>query len=101
MTKIVLTVFVTMTLTIAVGSEVARRSGASVVRTDAMGGRVQLVGAYMPAMADARVLMFELCHRRYEYVELDQAVEFRCAADAEAASSVGSELAMQVTGGGQ
>ena len=53
-------------------------STANLVRKDALGGRVQLDGAYMPAMADARTLMVEHCGGRFDYLELGEAVEFRC-----------------------
>jgi hypothetical protein len=53
-------------------------SSASLVRKDAIGGRVQLTGAYMPAMGDARMLMTEHCNGRYEAVEVSSAVEFHC-----------------------
>ena len=43
-------------------------SSASLVRKDTLGGRVQLAGAYMPAMADARMLMVEHCNGRYDAV---------------------------------
>lgn len=42
---------------------------ASMVRTDPHGGRIALDGAYMAAMGDARVLMAEHCHGRFEAVE--------------------------------
>jgi hypothetical protein len=74
MTKIVMTVFVMM----SVGSLVACSSSASLVRKDTVCGRVQLAGAYMPAMADARMLMVEHCNGRFEHVELGRAVEFHC-----------------------
>jgi hypothetical protein len=57
-------------------------SGATFVRKDALGGRLALSGAYMPAMADARVLMTDACNGRYKMVEVDGAVEFRCGAHA-------------------
>jgi len=53
-------------------------SSASLVRTDPIGGRVQLAGAYMPAMADARMLMAEQCHGRFEVAEHRNTLEFRC-----------------------
>jgi hypothetical protein len=53
-------------------------SSASLVRKDAIGGRVAIEGAYMPAMADARLLMVEHCQGRFEAVEVGDAVEFRC-----------------------
>lgn len=53
-------------------------SSASIVRKDAIGGRVQLDGAYMPAMSDARMLMVEHCNGRFDAVELGDAVEFHC-----------------------
>ena len=51
---------------------------ANLVRKDALGGRVQLNGPYMPAMADARTLMVEHCNGRFDYREQGEAVEFRC-----------------------
>jgi hypothetical protein len=64
-------VLVTLTL-------VGCSSGAQLVRKDGLGGRVALQGAYMPAMADARVLMTEHCDGRYQMVDLGHALEFRC-----------------------
>jgi hypothetical protein len=78
-------------------------SSASLVRKDTIGGRVQLAGAYMPAMADARMLMVEHCNGRYEYLELGHAVEFHCKGKGHAVqpSTGGSELAMRATGARQ
>jgi hypothetical protein len=72
-------------------------SSASLVRKDPIGGRVQLAGAYMPAMADARMLMTEHCNGRYEAVEVGHAVEFRCKAHVARPTTSGTELAMQAT----
>jgi len=70
-------------------------SSASLARRDTMGGRVQLDGAYMPAMADARMLMVERCHGRFEYVETERALEFRCKGRGAQPTPAGdSELAM-------
>lgn len=98
MTKILITVFVMMTLTMAVGSLVACSSSANLVRKDALGGRVQLQGAYMPAMGDARMLMAEHCHGRFEYEELGEAVEFRCKAYGAQLSASADELASRMSG---
>ena len=76
-------------------------SSASLVRKDTVGGRVQLAGAYMQAMADARMLMVEHCNGRYEYVELGHAVEFHCKGHAVQPTTSGSELAMRGTGEGR
>ena len=92
MTKLLMTVFVMMSLTIGVGSLVACSSSASLIRRDQIGGRVQLHGAYMPAMADARMLMVERCRGRFDSVELGDAVEFRCKTHA-AEQSTGGERA--------
>ena len=59
---------------------------ANLVRKDALGGRVQLNGPYMPAMADARTLMVEHCGGRFDYLEHGEAVEFQCR-DREVAST--------------
>lgn len=48
------------------------------VRTDALGGRIALHGAYMPAMAEARLLMVDHCRSRYDATELGDRVEFKC-----------------------
>jgi hypothetical protein len=53
-------------------------TSAQLVRKDAVGGRVELQGAYMPAMAEARALMVDHCYGRYDMLELGDAVEFRC-----------------------
>jgi hypothetical protein len=53
-------------------------TGAAMVRKDAGGGRVELHGAYMPAMGEARELMVDHCYGRYDMVEVRDAVEFRC-----------------------
>jgi hypothetical protein len=55
---------------------------ANITRKDHIGGRVQLAGAYMPAMADARMLMVEHCNGRFQVAELDHSLEFRCSASA-------------------
>jgi hypothetical protein len=70
-------------------------SSASLVRKDSgIGGRVQLAGAYMPAMADARMLMVEACQGRFEFVEVGEAVEFRCKSHGAKHAVSGTELAM-------
>jgi hypothetical protein len=53
-------------------------AGATLVRKNQTGGTVQLGGAYMRAMGDARVLMVEHCGGRVDTVELGERVEFRC-----------------------
>src|SRR6188508_1930686 len=53
-------------------------TSAALVRKDAVGGRVELQGAYMPAMLEARELMVDHCYGRYDMLELGNAVEFRC-----------------------
>ena len=53
-------------------------SSATLVLKDGISGRIALRGAYMPAMADARVLMTEHCDGRYQMIETKGAVEFRC-----------------------
>jgi hypothetical protein len=55
---------------------------ASITRKDHIGGSVQLAGAYMPAMSDARLLMAEHCNGRFQASELDHVLEFRCRASA-------------------
>ena len=72
----------------------ARSSTANLVRKDALGGRVRLAGAYMPAMAEARTLMVEHCGGRFDYLERGEAVEFRCQHGEEATT-----LALGSTGG--
>jgi hypothetical protein len=52
--------------------------GASITRKDCIGGRVQLTGAYMPAMAAARMLTVEHCNGHAQITELDRALEFSC-----------------------
>lgn len=54
-------------------------SSATLVRTDARGGHVQLQGAYVPAMSDARMLMVEHCHGRFAAIEHADRIEFQCA----------------------
>lgn len=71
-------------------------SSASIVRKDSLGGRVQLAGAYMPAMADARMLMVEHCNGRYQAVELGSTVEFRCKANGGTQTTAGTEVATAV-----
>jgi hypothetical protein len=39
---------------------------------------VQLQGAYMPAMSEARMLMVEHCAGRFETIEHGDMVDFRC-----------------------
>ena len=71
-------------------------SSANLVRKDAgIGGRVQLAGAYMPAMSDARMVMLDACHGRFEFVELGDAVEFRCKRHAVQHMAGGAEVAMR------
>jgi hypothetical protein len=91
MIKILMTAFAMISVTTAGGSFVAHHSGASLVRTDTLGGRVALHGAYMPAMTDARALMDERCQGRFDYVEDGDAVEFRCVGPDQAADT---ELAL-------
>ena len=79
MTKLLLTVFVMLDLTVSVGSWVAHHSGAQLMRADEHGGQVQLVGAHVPAMADARTLIASQCPGGAEYAEGGRIVEFRCA----------------------
>ena len=68
-------------------------SGASLVRKDALGGRVRLEGAYMPAMSEARMVMLEHCRGRFGYRELNGEVVFRCQAVGATDGRGGSELA--------
>jgi hypothetical protein len=70
-------------------------SGATLVRKDLAGGRVALAGAYMPAMADARLLMVDHCAGRFAATELGRDVEFRCAPSAD------RQLARAERGGNQ
>jgi uncharacterized lipoprotein len=71
-------------------------SSASLVRKDTIGGRVQLEGAYMPAMADAQLLMVDHCHGRYEAMELGDAVEFHCKSQGKSQTTTnGAEIALQ------
>ena len=51
---------------------------ANMIRKDRTGGRVEVAGAYVPAMMNARALMVEHCNGRFQATELDRAVEFRC-----------------------
>jgi serine/threonine protein kinase len=67
--------------------------GASLVRKDAISGRVRLDGAYMPAMADARLLMVEHCNGRYAALESGNTLDFRCQAPAPRPTTHGTELA--------
>jgi len=77
-------------------------SSASLVRKDiGIGGRVQLAGAYMPAMADARMLMVEACQGRFEFVELGKAVEFRCKNHVVQRTASGAQVAMAGTSKGR
>ena len=80
-------VLVMLTLALAVAG---CSSSAQLVRRDAAGGRVALQGAFMPAMGEARVLMAEHCHGRFEAVEQGSKVEFRCL------NGAGGESAVQV-----
>ncbi|MFI5309037.1 MAG: hypothetical protein ACHQ53_16905 [Polyangiales bacterium] len=75
-------------------------SSASIVRKDGLGGRVQLSGAYVPAMEDARMLMVERCNGRYEAVEAGNAVEFRCKAHGATKTATGTEVAVAATSKG-
>jgi hypothetical protein len=95
MTKILLTVFAMLGLTMAGGTLVACNSTASLIRKDALGGRVQLQGAYMPAMADARMLMLEHCDGRFDFEEHGDAVEFHCKAPVKQPLAGGAELALR------
>jgi hypothetical protein len=95
MTKILMTVLGMMTATIAIGSSVACGSSARLLERDAHGGRVQLEGAYMPAVADARRLMIEHCNGGgYRATQVGDVLEFRCDRDAETPAA-GAELALQ------
>ena len=73
MTKIASLVLILSTISVGCGT-------ASMVRPDARGGRIELDGAYMPAMSEARVLMAEHCGGRFEVEEqrTGGAVEFVC-----------------------
>lgn len=62
-------------LTIALS---ACSANASLVRQESLGGRVQLQGAYMPAMSEARMLMVEHCAGHFETIEHGDTVDFRC-----------------------
>jgi len=53
-------------------------TSAALVRKDGTGGRIELRGAYMPAMFEARELMVDHCYGRYDMLELGEALEFRC-----------------------
>jgi len=57
-------------------------NGASFVRKDAVGGRLALHGGYMPAMADARLMMAEHCQGPVDALERGANVEFRCRGNA-------------------
>ena len=70
-------------------------STASLVRADAVGGRVQLQGAYMPAVSAARTVMVESCRGRFEYAQVGSALEFRCRMPVMKQSSNDGELAMK------
>ena len=87
MKSLMTTLLVTLTL-------VGCSSSAQLVRKDTVGGRVALQGAFMPAMSEARVLMAEHCHGRFEAVERAQSVEFRCR-DAAATGDAQVALATQ------
>jgi len=77
-------------LTLALGT-VGCSSSAQLVRGTTVGGQIALHGAYMPAMEDARMVMVEHCHGRFEAVEQGDHVEFRCAG---AAASGGEQIAL-------
>ena len=94
MGKLIMTVIATVGLTMATGSWVAHHSGASIVHADQLGGRVQLNGAYMPAMADARALIAKHCGDRFEFVQSSETVEFRCTAPSAAQTAGATVLAM-------
>ena len=53
-------------------------SSAQLVRKDTAGGVVALRGAFMPAMGEARMMMFEYCDGRFDAVEQGEQVSFRC-----------------------
>lgn len=53
--------------------------GANMAYRDGLGGVVELEGAYMPAMSDARLAMAEACGGRFDYEEQGDRVAFRCA----------------------
>jgi hypothetical protein len=80
-----------LTLVFAISTLSACSSSASLVRKDALGGRVQLAGAYVPAMGDARMLMVEHCHGRYDAMEVGEAVEFRCRSGAAGSAGAGAK----------
>ena len=94
MGKLMMTVFAIIGLTITTGSWVADHSGASIVHADQLGGRVQLTGAYMPAMADARALIAKHCGDRFEFVQSSETVDFRCTAPSAAQTAGATVLAM-------
>jgi hypothetical protein len=73
MTKVMLPAVIALA-TLTVGCA----SSANLVRKDTGGGRVSLQGAYMPSMADARLLMAEHCQGPVDAVELGKSLEFRC-----------------------
>jgi hypothetical protein len=101
MIKIVMTAFAMLSLTIVAGALVACNSTATLVRKDALGGRVQLQGAYMPAMGDARMLMLEHCDGRFEYEERGDAVDFRCKTPVTQPLAAGAAVALGSSGEGQ
>lgn len=84
MKTLLTTVFVTLTLVGCSGS-------AQLVRTDTAGGRAALQGPFMTAMGEARVLMAEHCHGRFQAEQQGRAVEFRCQTQPEQAAE---ELAL-------
>lgn len=73
MTKIASLVLILSTISVGCGT-------ASMVRPDARGGRIELDGAYMQSMSEARVLMAEHCGGRFDAHEdaTGQSVEFTC-----------------------
>lgn len=67
-------------VSLALGSLTGCSAGASLVRSDEHGGVVALRGPYMPAMAEARLLMVSHCNGRVLVVERGDRAEFRCVA---------------------
>lgn len=72
MTKIASLLVILSVITMGCGT-------ASVVRPDARGGRIELDGAFMPAMSEARLLMAQHCGGRFDTQERpDGSLEFTC-----------------------
>jgi hypothetical protein len=90
MKTLLTTLFVTLTLVGCSGS-------AQLLRKDTVGGSVALQGPFMPAMREARGLMAEHCHGRFEAVEHGRSVEFRCR-DAAATGDAQLALASEARG---